>query len=1000
MEFHLVTKNELLTRQKSLLRTYLFTINKPFPYSSILMLARIFLVYTIKKIQFIGSEYTLNRIDHIFYYIKEATDTLTEMDLEMGQGVTTKMVADSLQIQRSNVSKDLNQLVREGKLGKTEGRPVRYFTIAKGPHQPLTKHVPSYKERPIKQNKQQTEKSSIEDVFRTMIGANSSMKNAVDQAKAAVLYPPKGLNTLITGPTGSGKTYFAHAMFHYAQTNHIIDEEKELIVFNCADYANNPQLLMSHLFGYSQGAFTGANASKDGLIQQADQGMLFLDEIHRLPPEGQEMIFYFMDTGMYSRLGESGKTRAANVRIVCATTEDPKSTFLDTFMRRIPIMIQLPSFKERSVSEQLDLVKLLVSLEATRIQKKITLTEDVVKALIASVGYGNIGQLKSGIQLVCARGFMNQFGQEQIDLTARDLPESIQTYLVGKSSNSRYRSALSKITEAQITVYPNEPFYQVKTDAYELPYNLYDIIGDKATLLEEEGLDQESINQYISTDINVHLKSFYRNHGFSFETDSRLAEVVSKEVIQFIHEVSGDIEKALKTTFKQNYIYAISLHISSLLNKIQIGEIRSLNERIKEMAVTYTTEIEVATFLKERIAEFFQVEVPEIEIYYLTVLLVSLQEEEVSGRIGVVIVTHGNSTATSMAQVAEELLELSGIIAVDMPLDMSPIEIYEKVKQAVIRANEGSGVLLMVDMGSLTTFEENLTKETGIHVRTIEMVSTPMVLEAARKASLVDADIDLLHETLDRFNGYSSAMVEKGTKFQEMPKPPVMIAICATGEGTAQKLKEIIEKPLAKQKDNQLKVLTSSIPDLNKNIKIWQDRYTIVATTGIVDPKLSAPFIPLENFIEKDAEILLGKINHLTKVQPMQAIEDSGSAKRLIHNFLEEHYTFLNAKKLIQPIWDFVEECGQLRTHPESGYAFHINLALHLAGVIERLVHQDSLSNVDSQNNIEIDPELLQVIKKFEGTLAIHIPKPEYAYIAYFIKKEKSMLEDIDTLLE
>lgn len=52
------------------------------------------------------------------------------------------------------------------------------------------------------------------DIFAKIIGANGSMKNSVEQAKAAILYPPRGLNCLITGPTGSGKTYFAHAMYH------------------------------------------------------------------------------------------------------------------------------------------------------------------------------------------------------------------------------------------------------------------------------------------------------------------------------------------------------------------------------------------------------------------------------------------------------------------------------------------------------------------------------------------------------------------------------------------------------------------------------------------------------------------------------------------------------------------------------------------------------------------------------------------------------------------
>ncbi|MCC9082049.1 sigma 54-interacting transcriptional regulator [Enterococcus faecium] len=91
------------------------------------------------------------------------------------------------------------------------------------------------------------------------------MKNSVEQAKAAILYPPRGLNCLITGPTGSGKTYFAHAMYHFAKAHHVIDEETELIVFNCADYANNPELLMSHLFGYAKVLLQAQMKKKWGL---------------------------------------------------------------------------------------------------------------------------------------------------------------------------------------------------------------------------------------------------------------------------------------------------------------------------------------------------------------------------------------------------------------------------------------------------------------------------------------------------------------------------------------------------------------------------------------------------------------------------------------------------------------------------------------------------------------------------------------------------------------
>ena len=98
------------------------------------------------------------------------------------------------------------------------------------------------------------------------------------------------------------------------------------------------------------------------------------------------------------------KSHHADVRIICATTENPTSSLLNTFVRRIPIIIQLPNFSDRPAKEKIDLLKVMVSMEAARIQRRISLSEDVVKALIGSVSYGNVGQLKSNVQLVTARG--------------------------------------------------------------------------------------------------------------------------------------------------------------------------------------------------------------------------------------------------------------------------------------------------------------------------------------------------------------------------------------------------------------------------------------------------------------------------------------------------------------------------------------------------------------------------------------------------------------------
>lgn len=108
------------------------------------------------------------------------------------------------------------------------------------------------------------EETEDTNVFAGMIGYDGGLKAQIHQAKAAVSYPPNGLHTLIIGPSGSGKTFLAENMYHYAVQQGLLAPDAPFVSFNCADYADNPQLLNSQLFGYVRGAFSGANATKDG----------------------------------------------------------------------------------------------------------------------------------------------------------------------------------------------------------------------------------------------------------------------------------------------------------------------------------------------------------------------------------------------------------------------------------------------------------------------------------------------------------------------------------------------------------------------------------------------------------------------------------------------------------------------------------------------------------------------------------------------------------------
>ena len=940
------------------------------------------------------------RIDRIYMYVKEKTAHLTKAEYD--QGVTTQEIAEVLGIQRTNSSKDLNQLVREGKLIKTDGRPVRYIYQTLVTHvKPVTKHVVSYKETPVSEEKN-TLQIDTKDIFAKIIGANGSMKNSVEQAKAAILYPPRGLNCLITGPTGSGKTYFAHAMYHFAKAHHVIDEETELIVFNCADYANNPELLMSHLFGYAKGAFTGADEEKMGIIDQADGGMLFLDEIHRLPPEGQEMIFYFMDHGTYSRLGETTKSHEANVRIVGATTEDPGSSLLETFVRRIPINIKLPAFEKRPANEKVDLVKIMIAHEANRTQRKISLTEDVAKALIGSVTYGNIGQLKSNIQLVCARGFLNHMQSPEISITIDDLTEGIRSGLIQLASNRSAMAELSKILEPKITVAPNDTIMKIQSDSYELPYNLYDIIGDKAALLKSDGLDQEAINHFISTDINIHLKSFYKDHGFSFNADSKLAEFVDPKIIEVTNQIYVMVKRSLPYDFQQNFIYAMSLHISSFLKKINLGEERHTNDNIREMAFDFPDEYAVAKEVRSYIETYFQVEIPESEDYYLTVLLVSLRANQASGRIGVVVAAHGNSTASSMVQVVQQLLDSENVRAVDMPLDMDPKTALDRIERNVQEVDEGSGVILLVDMGSLASFNSQIQRDTGIPVRTVDMVTTSLVLETVRKVSVLGTDLDMLHESLKNFRGYAEIpSVESVQEAKPIHKKKAVLAICASGEGTAQRIKELIERAVNKRQETELEVLALSIVKVKEELPVIQKEYQIIATTGITDLNIQAPFIPLERFIDQNIEVILDQLLMESEMEETEFVSlDEETAKKTCVEFISENFIFINGSKLIDPMWQFSTQVSQTMGIGNEEYGFKINLVMHTAGMIERIIRNETLTVEENElTNTMSDPlynQLTASVVLLEDKIKVKVPIEEMYYLLRLVhnqldKKEYTM---------
>lgn len=407
-------------------------------------------------------------------------------------GVNADEISDSLKIARPNVSSTLNELVKEGLLIKIISRPV--FYIAKEKLESITGFMIEKEIKLIdliEMLKRAEEKD--DDVFKSLIGHNGSLRKQVEQAKAAVLYPLHGLHTLIIGPPGSGKSYLAEVMYKFRERCGMNGSFETL---NCADYYNNPQLLMSYLFGHVKGAYTGAESEKNGLVEKANGGLLFLDEVHRLPPEGQEMLFYLIDKGIYHRLGDTSEKKV-NLMIIAATTEKPDSSLLKTFLRRIPVVIKMPSLDERPICEKVEIVKMLFKEEAKRTNLNILIYPDIFSLLLNCKFEGNVGELKSMIQLLCAKAFLRNYSNKEnilkVDITM--LPDNFK-YIMQKKQG-----------------FETNEFIIISPDGKENlldKYDLYESIIEKYRILEQSGLNKGMINEKINSYINNFFESILK----------------------------------------------------------------------------------------------------------------------------------------------------------------------------------------------------------------------------------------------------------------------------------------------------------------------------------------------------------------------------------------------------------------------------------------------------------------------------------------------------------
>lgn len=264
--------------------------------------------------------------------------------------------------------------------------------------------------------------------FDSLVGANQHFVDLKLQSESAA---KTSTSILITGESGTGKELFAQSI-HNASTR----KAKRFIPLNCA--AIPKELIGSELFGYEEGAFTGARkGGQIGKFEQADRGTIFLDEIAEMPLDMQAVLLRFLEDGIVTRLGGS-KPIPLNVRIIAATNRDLRAQVedgkfrLDLFFRLNVININLPPLRER-----IDDIKILVDYFLNQISSQLekpkpSLSNQTMELFHKYHWPGNLRELRNSIErivVLCDRTV----------ISPDDLPKDLQEMLLVEAKTSANR---------------------------------------------------------------------------------------------------------------------------------------------------------------------------------------------------------------------------------------------------------------------------------------------------------------------------------------------------------------------------------------------------------------------------------------------------------------------------------------------------------------------------------------------------------------------------------
>ncbi|MCI1892386.1 MAG: sigma 54-interacting transcriptional regulator [Schleiferilactobacillus harbinensis] len=795
--------------------------------------------------------------------------------------LTTQQVAAAVGLTRGVVSSYLSQLAKTGKIAKSGTRPVFW------------------------------EVNAPASAFDAFIGAQGSLHDVVASCREAIVYPPHGLPILITGPSGVGKSFLARVIFNEAQRTGIIPAEGRFVVLNAADYANNPELLSSVLFGYKKGAFTGANADSPGLLDRADNGYLFLDEIHRLPPAAQEKLFSLLDSGDFYPLGENKQVHHVNVRFVFATTEDTTNVLLKTFLRRVPLQVALPPFIARTLNERTTLVLNAFKNEAKRINQPVQITLPTLINLANTNAPGNVGMMENRVKLLCAAAYAQS-------------ADDANPILVGQDNG------------LHITITADTALQRLQL----LPTQITHIFAQLATRLAQSLQDTDDINEQ-----NLVVRQTMRT--LTNLTDAALIDPLQQQ-----------LQTATKTVLHNRYGIRLPQDNSFwrrnavALYCVQMGINQSDNTAFTTLANLIQTKYPRSAYLfSQLIPQIAEAHAEAIWIMFPLLIQPVVKDVESIPYNGILL-AHGESTAASIQSVVNNLCGNYLFESFDMPIDVSIHEINQRVQNYLATQRAGkSGTFVLFDMGSLNQMFSEIKKTQDQKLLVINNLTTAMALDVGLRMQRKDS-FTTIAQASHRYGETTGTQYFEGLSDQKN-----IIVSCMSGVGLSEEIRRMMRNTLSGKEQ----IITMDYKDLRSTLDNHDQRFfdktQFVLTTTDITTDLDIAIVNIYDIMENQG------FHHLVRL-----LTDAGEQPANCQHFMDQLLKFFSIEGIRDRLQFLnpdvvINEVEKITTSYQDYYGIELagkvrlNLYMHLALMIERMLLASQRADKASAIKIDTDQE-------------------------------------------